>query len=105
MRKQYVGVAALTLLLLGYTLRAEGVSQPIHQALNRPTPLSFGMHVTPDPETNPIHPPERFSGYHVGVDYEIAEEELDKEIPIFAICSGTVAYSGFAEGYGGLLVQ
>ncbi len=105
MQVQRNGILTLTLLLLGCTSSAEGIAQPIDQALNRATPLSFGMHVSPNPEENPIKPPERFSGYHVGLDFEISTEELEKEVPVYAICTGTVVYSGFAEGYGGLLVQ
>src|SRR3989344_4494577 len=105
MQVQRIGILTLTLLLFGCTSSAEGIAQPIDQALNRATPLSFGVHVTPDSEENPIKPPERFSGYHVGLDFEISTEELEKEVSVYAICTGTVAYSGFAEGYGGLLVQ
>src|SRR3989344_2411595 len=95
-----------TFLLAGCSSEAAFMlSQPIDHAVNRPTPLAFGIHVTPDAEENPIDPPERFSGYHVGLDYEVTEEELDADVPIYAICSGTVIYSGFAEGYGGLIVE
>jgi len=84
---------------------AEGFSQPVDHATNRPTPLYFGVHVTPDPATNPIDPPERFSGYHAAVDFEVSAEELDAPVAVYAICRGKVVYSGFAEGYGGLLIQ
>lgn len=84
---------------------ASGFSQPMEHATNRPTPLHFGVQVTPDPATNPIDPPERFSGYHAAVDYEVSAEELDAPVPVYAICRGKVVYSGFAEGYGGLLIQ
>ena len=63
------------------------------------------MYVTPDQAHNPIVPPERFIGYHVGLDYEIFASERNKEVPVFAVCSGTILYSGFAQGYGGLIVQ
>lgn len=84
---------------------AFSVRQPIDDALNRPTPLSFGVYVTPDPEQNPIDPPERFTGYHVGLDYEVTEEELERDVPIYSICTGEIVSSSSAEGYGGLLVQ
>lgn len=81
------------------------ISDPISRASWRDTPLSFGLYVTPDPETNPIDPPERFTGYHSGLDFEISSSEAEKEVPVFAACDGEVVYSGFAEGYGGLLVH
>lgn len=78
---------------------------PLPNAYSRPTPLHFGLHVTPDPATNPIDPPERFEGYHAATDFEIKKGEEDKEIPVYAICGGTIHYSGFAEGYGGLVTE
>lgn len=82
-----------------------GFSQPMDHATNRPTPLHFGVYVTPDPATNPIEPPERFTGYHAAVDYEVSEDELETPTQVYAICKGRVIYSGFAEGYGGLIIQ
>ncbi len=84
---------------------AAGVAQPMDHAVNRPTPLSFGLHVTPDSADNPIDPPERFSGYHAAVDYEVSAEETETDVPVYAICRGRVVYSGYAEGYGGLFVH
>lgn len=81
------------------------LSWPLERAAFRATPLSFGLYVTPDPEQNPIDPPERFTGYHVGTDFEITPGEQDSDVPVFAMCTGEVMYSGFAEGYGGLISQ
>lgn len=78
---------------------------PIPNAENRATPLSFGLYVTPDPDNNPIDPPERFEGFHAAVDYEVSSGEVDGDIPVYAICSGKVVYSGYAEGYGGLVIH
>lgn len=86
-------------------IASPGFSQPLEHATNRPTPLHFGLHVTPDPETNPIDPPERFAGFHAAVDYEVSADELEAEVPVFAICRGRVVYSGYAEGYGGLVIH
>ncbi len=78
---------------------------PIENGAHRATPLHFGLYVTPDPATNPISPPERFTGYHIATDFEVTPDEADKEIAIYAVCTGTGTYAGFAEGYGGLLVE
>lgn len=96
---------ALLPIALVACMASTGFEQPMEHTTNRPTPLHFGVHVTPDPATNPIDPPERFSGYHAAVDYEVSAEELDVPTPVFSICRGKVVYSGFAEGYGGLLIQ
>lgn len=98
-----------TKILIITGLLLSGCSASLHQPLpssgNRATPLSFGLHVTPDPNTNPIQPPERFSGYHAATDFEVSEGEVDGDVPVYALCKGKVRYSGYAEGYGGLLIQ
>lgn len=106
------GRCAVTLLVGGLlalaacTSNAEGIiSEPLKNAAFRVTPLHFGLKVSPDPAQNPIRPPERFSGYHVAVDYEVSADELEADVEVYAICYGTVVYSGYAEGYGGLLVE
>ncbi|MDO8649124.1 MAG: M23 family metallopeptidase [Candidatus Peregrinibacteria bacterium] len=78
---------------------------PLPNARERLTPLAFGLYVTPDPAQNPINPPERFTGFHAGLDFEIRPGEADREVTVYAICDGAVAYSGSAEGYGGVIVQ
>ncbi len=78
---------------------------PMGRIEDRPTPLSFGLYVTPDPTQNPIDPPERFTGYHSALDFEVLPDEQEGPVPIYAICDGEVAYSDHAEGYGGVLIQ
>lgn len=63
------------------------------------------MYVTPDPDQNPIDPPERFTGYHTALDFEILPGEKTQEIPVRAVCDGPVVQSGFIEGYGGAVIQ
>jgi murein DD-endopeptidase MepM/ murein hydrolase activator NlpD len=67
--------------------------------------LTFGLYVTPDPNQNPIDPPERFTGYHTALDVEVETNELNQEVPVFAICDGEVVYRQNVEGYGGVLIQ
>lgn len=95
----------LSILLCGCTAAANGLSWPLPGASSRPTPLHFGLYVTPDPENNPIDPPERFTGYHVATDFETYPAERNKDIPVFAICNGKILFSGESEGYGGLITQ
>ncbi|UPA22592.1 M23 family metallopeptidase [Candidatus Peribacteria bacterium] len=100
-----LGAALVVLIAVIATQTMGGGVWPIENGASRATPLHFGLFVTPDPESNPIDPPERFTGYHVATDFEITEDELDKEIAVYAVCTGTGTYSGFAGGYGGLIVQ
>jgi hypothetical protein len=72
---------------------------------NRPLLLTFGLFVTPDPATNPIDPPERWTGYHSALDIEIYPDEIDKDVPVYAICDGSVIFTGEVGGYGGVLIQ
>lgn len=92
------------------------ISTPIPISTNQPTPLStivvpiaefkeritkktFGMYITP--ATSPVQP-ERFSGYHTGVDVEYGDVNAD--VPIYAVADGTVVKAQWVSGYGGLLV-
>lgn len=82
---------------------AMDIGMPLDRAQERPTPLHFGVHVTP--EENPIIPAERFSGYHAALDFEILPNEIGKDVPVYAICNGKILVSTSADGYGGVVVQ
>ncbi|MDD5290486.1 MAG: M23 family metallopeptidase, partial [Patescibacteria group bacterium] len=49
--------------------------------------------------------PEKFSGYHTGVDLETTPAEQNIDVPIFAVCSGQLLLKEWASGYGGVAVQ
>ena len=100
--RKYLAPAALCVLTACST---STLHEPLENASNRATPLSFGLYVTPNPNENPIEPPERFSGYHAAVDYEVSAGEVEGDVPVYAICPGKVIFSGYADGYGGLLVH
>ncbi len=73
-------------------------TEPIDEFKERINKKPFGIFITP--ETSPVQP-ERFSGYHTGVDVEY--EDIENEVSVFAIADGLVKYSGWVSGYGGLL--
>lgn len=75
---------------------------PISRALERITKKPFGIKISP--ATSPVQP-ERFSGYHTGVDFETFPDEANIAVPIYAVCSGSVLLKKYASGYGGVLVQ
>lgn len=82
---------------------ADAWSDPLSEAGSRVTKKPFALYV--DPENSPVSP-ERFSGWHTGVDIEIiGAEELNKEIPVAAICGGPLLAKRVASGYGGAAVQ
>ena len=87
------------------TKSSELLPWPLDKPDQRQTPLKFGLYVTPDPATNPISRPERFNGYHTGLDIEILPEEKETAVPIKTVCEGKILYTGIIEGYGGVIIQ
>lgn len=81
------------------------VTSPLPNIEERPRLLTFGLYVTPDPARNPIDPPERFTGYHTALDFEILPGEERIDVPVFAMCDGTVLFRDAVDGYGGMFIQ
>ena len=77
-------------------------SEPISNALARITKKPFGLKVSPG--SSPVSP-EKFFGYHTGVDFETAPAEQNLEVAIYAICPGSLVLKKYASGYGGVAVQ
>ncbi|MBP7773667.1 peptidoglycan DD-metalloendopeptidase family protein [Candidatus Gracilibacteria bacterium] len=75
---------------------------PIEKGSERITKKTFGLRISP--KNSPVSP-EKFSGYHTGVDFEIFEGEEDADIIIKAICSGPLLMKKWATGYGGVVAQ
>lgn len=72
---------------------------PVEEFEKRITKKTFGMYVTPS--NSPVKP-ERFIGYHTGVDVEYGD--VISDVPIKAIADGNVVVSRQASGYGGVVV-
>lgn len=77
-----------------------GLDEPIAEFKARVTKKSFGAYITP--ATSPVQP-ERFSGYHAGVDVEY--QDVTADVPVIAIADGQIVYSGWVSGYGGVQIQ
>lgn len=73
--------------------------EPIAEFTQRITKKPFGIFITP--ETSPVQP-DRFTGYHTGVDVEYGD--VSGDVPIYAIADGTIVLRKFASGYGGVVV-
>lgn len=78
------------------------VVAPISDAKSRVTKKPFGIYITP--ATSPVQP-EKFTGYHTGVDFEITSDEKTKNIDVFAICTGEILKAEKVSGYGGVIIQ
>jgi len=78
------------------------VSEPISNALGRVTKKPFGIKISP--EDSPVRP-ERFSGYHTGVDFETTADEQKIDIDVMAICDGKIIYKDWVNGYGGVVIE
>ena len=80
----------------------EPFAAPLENAAERVTKKPFGIKITP--QDSPVSP-ERFSGYHTGVDFEIFPGEEDSRVEVHAICDGPLAVKRDLNGYGGVMVQ
>ncbi len=78
------------------------ISSPIDRPLERITLKPFWLKVS---QTDSPVSPERFSGYHTGLDFEILELEGDTDVEVRALCTGPIVYKDWVSGYGGVAVQ
>lgn len=101
----FLPISLILLASIGQVFFAPPLGKPLNDFSSRPKLLRFGMYVTPDPNQNPIDPPERFTGYHTALDIETFPAEADRDIPVFAVCDGTILAAQTAEGHGGVIVQ
>jgi len=84
-------------------LKAEPkLALPLSAALERVAKKPFSLYVTPN--NSPVKP-EKFTGYHTGVDFEIMPGEENKDIAVSAVCAGKLLLKKSAAGYGGVAVQ
>jgi len=68
----------------------------------RVTKKPFGLYVSPS--NSPVSP-ERFTGYHLGTDFELFEGENPHDMEVKALCKGKLLVKRMSEGYGGVAVQ
>jgi len=83
-------------------IKQPGVGLQLIDALTRVTKKPFGLKISP--QNSPVTP-ERFSGYHTGVDFEILPGEENTEVAVSAICQGKLSVIRRVKGYGGVVVQ
>jgi murein DD-endopeptidase MepM/ murein hydrolase activator NlpD len=76
------------------------IAEPISNALSRVTKKTYGIYITP--KNSPVSP-ERFTGYHTGVDFETTPDEQNIDVPVYAICPGKLLIKERASGYGGVI--
>ncbi len=74
---------------------------PVSGFFDRSTKKPFGMYITP--QDSPVQP-EKFTGYHTGVDAETTPDEQTVDVPVYAIADGTVVLAGHVNGYGGVMM-
>ena len=75
------------------------LQEPVKDFRTRITKKPFGIYITP--ANSPIQP-EKYTGYHAGVDAEY--DDISEDTPVYAVSDGIVEYSGTVGGYGGVLV-
>lgn len=79
-----------------------GLAFPLNAPTQRITKKFLGTYVTPS--DSPVNP-ERFTGYHTGLDFETFLEEQNTDVLVHAICTGPLVLKKMASGYGGVAVQ
>lgn len=75
---------------------------PLSQFSERQIKKPFGIYITQ--QNSPIMP-ERFQGFHTGVDFEVFQNELGEDVDVRAICDGSIRVRQSIDGYGGVVVQ
>lgn len=68
----------------------------------RVTKKPFGIYITP--KNSPVQP-EKFTGYHTGIDFETTTAEANIDVSVVAFCDGKLLEKKYATGYGGVAVQ
>lgn len=71
---------------------------PVAEFKERITKKSFGDFISP--KNSPIQP-ERFAGFHTGVDIEYGDVEGD--VWVVAVCDGEIVLRRWVSGYGGTI--
>jgi murein DD-endopeptidase MepM/ murein hydrolase activator NlpD len=84
------------------TQTAALLTEPISGGLSRITKKGFGLYVSPG--HSPVSP-EKFTGYHTGIDFETTPAEQAIDVPVDAACAGKLLLKKYASGYGGVAVQ
>lgn len=102
-----VGIAAWVIKKSERGQTSATLEYPLSRFDDRPKLLTFGLFVTPNPDQNPINPPERFVGYHTALDIETFDDEqaVEIEVSVTAVCDGQMEVARTADGYGGVLIQ
>lgn len=72
---------------------------PIADFKSRITKKPFGIYITP--QNSPVQP-EKFTGYHTGVDVEY--QDVTQDVPVYVISEGTVVSARTVSGYGGVVM-
>ena len=75
------------------------LAEPVGEFKPRITKKFFGTYITP--QNSPVSP-ERFTGYHTGVDVEYTD--VTGDVPVSAVADGTVVVSRIVSGYGGVII-
>ncbi|MBU0598441.1 M23 family metallopeptidase [Patescibacteria group bacterium] len=77
----------------------ETLVPPVDEFLQRITKKPFGIYITP--ATSPVQP-EKFSGYHTGVDVEFTD--IEDKVIVKSVAAGQVIEVRQVSGYGGVVV-
>jgi len=99
-------LALLSIFILPPITLAAQWSYPLESFPERQSLKKFGQLITPEfyLDQESLFP-NKFLGYHAGMDLEIFTDELNKKVPVFAVSEGTILYYGNVQGYGGVILE
>lgn len=94
-------------LVAGISTFAQSWYYPMDSYFERQRLKGFGQFINDDFYKGKEHrfPFNRFYGYHAAVDLEYLPQELEKNIPVYAVTNGKIKYIGELDGYGGVILQ
>jgi murein DD-endopeptidase MepM/ murein hydrolase activator NlpD len=98
----------LFLILLFFPLHISAASNwyyPIGQFTTRQSLKSFGQYIDKNFYVGKESvSPNQFIGYHAAVDLEVFPDELNQQVPVYAVGAGKIVYAAPVSGYGGLIL-
>lgn len=95
-------VFSLTVSVTPFVKQVISFTPPFDLVKGRVTKKPFGIYVSP--QNSPVFP-EKFTGFHAGVDFETFSNEQNAQIKVKAICGGKLVLKEWVSGYGGVAIQ
>ena len=84
---------------ISVTENKNGLVAPIDEFKERITKKPFGIYITP--QNSPAQP-EKFTGFHTGIDVEY--QDVGSDVPVYAVADAKILAAKTVSGYGGVII-